>query len=47
MRQECMCGDNCPVCDDCRSPQCECYCDLESTKKNNGETEDELDNEWW
>ena len=27
MPRECECGDNCPLCEGCGKPQCECVCD--------------------
>lgn len=27
MPRECECGDNCPNCEGCGKPQCECVCD--------------------
>lgn len=39
MFDECECGENCPPCEDCEFPECECIC-----KKNEDDNED--DSEW-
>jgi len=43
MQQECSCGDSCPICEKCDSPQCECYCDFEPDNEPVAEdNEDEM-----
>lgn len=27
MKEECQCGDDCPLCEGCNRPECECTCD--------------------
>lgn len=27
---DCSCGDNCPLCEGCGQPECDCICDFEN-----------------
>jgi len=47
MQQECSCGDSCPICEKCDSPQCECYCEFEAETETEPEGEDEEDTMDW
>lgn len=33
MKTECQCGDQCPTCENCDCPLCECFCDLMKEEK--------------
>ena len=40
MSEECRCGKDCSLCDECGSPRCECHCDYYE------EDQSDEDEEW-
>jgi hypothetical protein len=45
MFDDCECGNNCEICEECGLPECECECEKDDEKDENEKDEDE-DNEW-
>lgn len=41
----CSCGDDCPTCDECKAPICECFCDLYDEYGDVEEDEEEEDDD--
>lgn len=41
MPKECECGENCPTCEGCGEPMCECNCDT-TEDEDEEETEDDF-----
>lgn len=38
---DCECGQNCPPCEDCEMPECECFCN-----RGGGKATDDDEDEW-
>jgi hypothetical protein len=46
MFDDCECGNNCDICEECGFPECECECETDDNE-DDAENEDEDEGQEW